>query len=168
MSTYAVGDIQGCLEPLICLLESADFDPQKDRLWVAGDLINRGPKSLESLRYLYHMRDSITVVLGNHDLHLLAVAEGIQSVKPADTLQEILDAPDCDELLNWLRQQKLVHCENGYVMSHAGIPPCWTIEEAQTYSQEIEAILRGADLPNNNYHDYLKTMYGNEPECWRR
>ena len=109
MTVYAVGDLQGCLQPLQCLLKEVAFDPAKDRLWLVGDLVNRGPQSLETLRFLYAMRDSLTCVLGNHDLHLLAVAHNRERLKKGDTLQEILDAPDRDDLLNWLRQQKLLH-----------------------------------------------------------
>ena len=109
MTTYAVGDLQGCLKPLQCLLERVKFDPKVDRLWLVGDLINRGPDSLGTLRFLYAMRDSVTCVLGNHDLHLLAVAHNVERLKKNDTLQEVLDAPDRDDLLDWLRQQKIMH-----------------------------------------------------------
>jgi bis(5'-nucleosyl)-tetraphosphatase (symmetrical) len=105
MATYAVGDLQGCLSPLKCLLERVAFDPQKDTLWLVGDLVNRGPQSLETLRYLFSIRQSLVCVLGNHDLHLLAVWQNIERLKKSDTLKEILDAPDCIELLEWLRQQ---------------------------------------------------------------
>ena len=109
MALYAVGDLQGCLEPLQCLLQKVNFNPQIDRLWLVGDLVNRGPQSLETLRFLYGMRQSVTCVLGNHDLHLLAVAYNIERLKKADTLREIIEAPDCDQLIDWLRQQKLMH-----------------------------------------------------------
>ncbi|WP_256677082.1 symmetrical bis(5'-nucleosyl)-tetraphosphatase, partial [Pseudomonas sp. PICF6] len=109
MATYAVGDLQGCLDPLKCLLERVAFDPQKDTLWLVGDLVNRGPQSLETLRFLYNIRDSLVCVLGNHDLHLLAAWQNIERLKKSDTLSEILDAPDCVELLEWLRLQKLMH-----------------------------------------------------------
>lgn len=164
MATYVVGDIQGCLEPLQQLLINVNFNPSIDRLWVAGDMINRGPQSLETLRFLYLMRNSLKVVLGNHDLHLLAVAAGYRKPNPADTLDEILVAPDRDSLLEWLRQQKLLHHDAylGYTMVHAGIPPQWTLNEAQSYAQEVEKILQG-----NRISKFLEEMYGNEPNKWR-
>lgn len=163
MATYAVGDIQGCLKPLKCLLKKVSFVPGRDTLWVCGDLVNRGPESLETLRFLYAMRDSVVAVLGNHDLHLLAVAWNKQKPKPKDTLQEILDAPDRDSLLAWLRQLKLLHhdSEIGYAMSHAGIPPNWTLSEALQHSEEVEKVLQSDELAN-----YLSHMYGNQPDRW--
>lgn len=163
MSTYAVGDIQGCLEPLQALLIKINFSPAKDSLWVAGDLINRGPESLQTLRLLYHLRDSSKIVLGNHDLHLLASAAGYRSPTPSDTINEIITAPDRDVLLEWLRQQPLVHHDKslGYTMVHAGIPPQWSIKDALTYSAEIEAVLR-----SNKIVSFFKHMYGNNPDRW--
>lgn len=164
MTTYAVGDLQGCLKPLKCLLERVAFDPGKDRLWVAGDLVNRGPQSLETLRFLYHMRDSVNCVLGNHDLHLLAVSRNIERLKKSDTLQDILDAPDRDDLLDWLRQQPLMHHdrERNLSMVHAGIAPIWTIEKALKRAAEVEEVLRDdSRLPS-----FLDGMYGNEPNVW--
>ena len=136
MATYAVGDLQGCLEPLKCLLRQVAFDPAHDRLWLVGDLVNRGPQSLETLRFLYGMRDSLVCVLGNHDLHLLAAAKNIERLKKSDTLREILDAPDCDELLEWVRQQKLMHYDEtrDVAMVHAGIPPQWSMRLTGSYS----------------------------------
>lgn len=164
MSTYAVGDLQGCLQPLQCLLQEVAFDPAKDRLWLVGDLVNRGPQSLETLRFLYAMRDSLTCVLGNHDLHLLAVAHNIENLKKADTLQEILDAPDRDDLLDWLRQQKLLHydAERDCVLVHAGIPPQWTLDKALKRAAEVEAVLQD-DL---RLPQFLEGMYGNQPTLW--
>lgn len=161
MATYAVGDIQGCLEPLQCLLASAGFNPKIDKLWCAGDIVNRGPQSLKTLRYLFQKRERITIVLGNHDLHLMAVAEGIRPPHRSDTFDEILNAPDRDELLLWLRQQALVHREGQWLMVHAGLPVQWSVEETIARAREIEQILRGDDYPL-----FLKAMYGNEPECW--
>lgn len=164
MATYAVGDLQGCLEPLKCLLEQVAFDPSKDRLWLVGDLVNRGPQSLETLRFLYAMRDSLVCVLGNHDLHLLAVAHNIERLKKNDTLQEILDAPERQNLLGWLRQQKLMHydAERDIALVHAGIPPQWTVEKALKRAAEVEEALRDdARLPL-----FLDGMYGNEPAKW--
>ncbi len=164
MAVYAVGDLQGCLDPLKCLLERVAFDPLKDKLWLAGDLVNRGPQSLETLRYLYAMRDALVVVLGNHDLHLLAVAHNVERLKKQDTLSEILDAPDRQELLDWLRQQKLVHhdAQRDFAMVHAGIPPQWTLKKALKRAAEVEEVLRDdLRLPL-----FLDGMYGNEPAKW--
>jgi bis(5'-nucleosyl)-tetraphosphatase (symmetrical) len=164
MATYAVGDLQGCLEPLKCLLKRVHFDPAVDRLWLVGDLVNRGPQSLETLRYLYRMRDALTCVLGNHDLHLLAAAHNIERLKKNDTLQDILDAPDRADLLDWLRQQKLLHydVERNMALVHAGIPPQWSLQKALRRAAEVEEALRDdTRLPL-----FLDGMYGNEPARW--
>lgn len=163
MATYAIGDIQGCLEPLKALLKKFDFNREKDRLWIAGDLVNRGPDSLPTLRFLYELREHIDIVLGNHDLHLLAVAAGFKKPTPSDTLDEILVAPDRSDLLNWLRMQPLVHHDSSlnFTMVHAGIPPQWSVNEALTYAKEVEDILKG-----NHINDFLKVMYGNNPNSW--
>ncbi|MWK54625.1 symmetrical bis(5'-nucleosyl)-tetraphosphatase [Pseudomonas otitidis] len=164
MTTYAVGDLQGCLDPLKCLLDRVAFDPARDRLWLVGDLVNRGPKSLETLRFLFAMRDSVTCVLGNHDLHLLAVAHNVERLKKSDTLREIIEAPDAGDLLDWLRRQKLVHYDEArdIAMVHAGIPPMWTLAKALKRAAEVEeALLDDARLPL-----FLEGMYGNDPVCW--
>jgi len=164
MTTYAVGDLQGCLDPLKCLLDRVAFDPARDRLWLVGDLVNRGPKSLETLRFLFAMRDSVTCVLGNHDLHLLAVAHNVERLKKSDTLREIIEAPDAGDLLDWLRRQKLVHYDEArdIAMVHAGIPPMWTLAKALKRAAEVEeALLDDARLPL-----FLEGMYGNDPSCW--
>lgn len=165
MATYAVGDIQGCLEPLQTLLVKTQFNPQRDRLWVAGDMINRGPESLKALRFLYHLRHCLKVVLGNHDLHLLAVASGHRKPSSSDTLKAIMEASDRDILLEWIRQQPLIHHDAnlGYTMVHAGIPPQWTLQKALKRAREVEAVLR-----SDGIHRYLKSMYGNEPRGWRK
>ena len=164
MATYAVGDLQGCLQPLQALLDEVSFDPANDRLWLVGDLINRGPASLETLRFLYKMRDSLTIVLGNHDLHFLATYWHRDFLKPYDTLQEILDAPDCAELVAWLRQQKLIHYDPAYnsILVHAGIPPMWSLEQAMSLAAEVEAVLQD----DQKISDYLLNMYGNKPKRW--
>ncbi|WP_308725321.1 symmetrical bis(5'-nucleosyl)-tetraphosphatase [Metapseudomonas otitidis] len=164
MTTYAVGDLQGCLDPLKCLLDRVAFEPVRDRLWLVGDLVNRGPKSLETLRFLFAMRDSVTCVLGNHDLHLLAVAHNVERLKKSDTLREIIEAPDAGDLLDWLRRQKLVHYDEArdIAMVHAGIPPMWTLAKALKRAAEVEeALLDDARLPL-----FLEGMYGNDPACW--
>ena len=164
MAVYAVGDLQGCLTPLKRLLERVAFDPAKDKLWLVGDLVNRGPESLETLRFLYRMRESLVCVLGNHDLHLLAVGRNIERLKKGDTLREILQAPDCDELLNWLRQQSLLHydAERDTALVHAGIPPQWTLKKALKCASEVEQALRDDNLIG----PYLDGMYGNDPAKW--
>lgn len=163
MATYAIGDIQGCYDEFMALLELARFKPKKDKLWVAGDMINRGPKSLETLRYIKGLRDSAVVVLGNHDLHLLAIAHKIQKSGSSDTAIQILKAPDRRELLDWLRQQPLVHYDKKrkYAMVHAGIPPKWSIKKTLSLASEVEAALRGSD-----YKKFLANMYGDSPCRW--
>ncbi|MDX9874162.1 MAG: symmetrical bis(5'-nucleosyl)-tetraphosphatase [Spongiibacteraceae bacterium] len=163
MARYAVGDLQGCLDPLLRLLERVAFDPTCDQLWSVGDLVNRGPQSLAALRYFYELGDAARVVLGNHDLHLLAVAEGIQPVKQGDTIDDILSAPDRDALLSWLRQQPLFYQDprGDFAMAHAGIAPDWNFEQAQCLSDELQEVLRGPLCRH-----YLETMYGDEPDHW--
>lgn len=171
MATYVVGDIQGCYKPLRRLLRSVDFNPSADRLWCVGDLINRGPKSLKTLRFLRELGDAVTVVLGNHDLHFLALYHDCapDSVSNRHTLHDLLAAPDCDELAHWLRHQPLAHhaCElsNGqlqhYLMVHAGVAPQWTLQRTLELAAEIEQALQGPD-----FKDYLRAMYGNFPDRW--
>lgn len=163
MATYAIGDIQGCLEPLQCLLKKIAFDPTKDKLWLAGDLINRGPDTLATLRFLYKMRASISLVLGNHDLHFIAVYYGLRKPGKNDTLDQLLIAPDRADLVYWLRQQKLVHHDPDlhFTMVHAGIPPQWSLDEALARAREVEAILQ-SDRPEF----LLENMYGNLPARW--
>lgn len=163
MATYAIGDIQGCLEPLQCLLKKIAFDPLQDRLWLAGDLINRGPDTLATLRFLYQIRASITVVLGNHDLHFIAVYYGLRKRGKNDTLDELLRAPDCADLVYWLRQQKLMHHDSalGFTMVHAGIPPQWDLHDALSYAREVEHVLQSEKI-----EDFLANMYGNLPSRW--
>ena len=164
MATYAVGDLQGCLKPLQCLLKRVAFDPAQDKLWLVGDLVNRGPESLATLRFLYSIRSALTCVLGNHDLHLLAVAHNTERLKKGDTLREVIDAPDAADLLEWLRQQKLLHYDEARntALVHAGIPPQWNISKALKRAAEIEEALRDdVRLPL-----FLDGMYGNEPAKW--
>ncbi|HKB59452.1 MAG TPA: symmetrical bis(5'-nucleosyl)-tetraphosphatase, partial [Gallionellaceae bacterium] len=130
MAIYAVGDIQGCAAELERLLEVIQFDPARDKVWLVGDLVNRGPASRRVLHLVRSLGESAITVLGNHDLHLLAVAEGVAEQHRTDTLDEILNAPDCAELLEWLRHQRLLHAEDGYVLVHAGLLPQWTVEQA--------------------------------------
>jgi len=161
MAVYAVGDIQGCLQPLKRLLDEAKFNWDKDTLWVVGDIVNRGPESLKALRYVYKHRERVVCVLGNHDLHLLAVANGLRKPSRSDTLQKVLEAHDRDELLRWLRHRPLIHSENGYTMVHAGIPHIWSLEQAHEYAAEVEAALRGPE-----WRKFLARMYGGTPRRW--
>jgi bis(5'-nucleosyl)-tetraphosphatase (symmetrical) len=161
VSTYVVGDIQGCLEPLKCLLQEVNFDRERDVLWSVGDVINRGPDNLGTLRFMYELRDSLVLVLGNHDLHLLAVAAGIRKPSRSDTLDEILAAPDKEILLAWLQQQPLMHRQHGYLMVHAGIPPQWSAQQAMNYAGEVHKVLQGPKA-----RTFLQEMYGNEPHQW--
>lgn len=164
MATYAVGDIQGCYDELALLLERLKFDPAADRLWVVGDLVNRGPRSLEVIRLVRSLGESAISVLGNHDLHLLAVRYGGHRPKLGDTFEEVLTVSDRDEICDWLRSLPLlVHDEAlGYVMSHAGVPHIWSLEQAKLLAREVEAVIQG-----DGHREYFAAMYGNEPECWR-
>lgn len=163
MALYAIGDIQGCYDELQRLLEKLRFDAHADRLWLVGDLVNRGPKSLEVLRFIKSLGAGAVAVLGNHDLHLLAVAAGIERLKPGDTFGPIQQAPDRDELLDWLRHRPLLHHDPalGYALLHAGLPPQWDLAQAQRCAKEVESVLRGKD-----YKEFFKHMYGNEPDLW--
>lgn len=145
MSLYVVGDLQGCFGAFQRLLALISFDPRHDRLWLVGDLVNRGEASLEILRWASRHETSVTAVLGNHDIHLLTVAEGIGRAKPGDTLDAVLAAPDRRELLDWLRRRPLVHREGPVVMVHAGFLPRWTLEESASRSLEVHQILRGSE-----------------------
>ncbi|MFT5082895.1 MAG: bis(5'-nucleosyl)-tetraphosphatase (symmetrical) [Lentisphaeria bacterium] len=164
MATYAVGDIQGCLDSLRSLLNLVGFSKQRDYLWVLGDLVNRGPDSLNTLRYIKELGSAAQIVLGNHDLHLLATAATNSPLRRKDTLSDILKADDRDELMTWLKSWPLVHRDStlGYAMVHAGIPPIWNIEQALKYSNEIERVLQSEQAAS-----FFKAMYGNEPTKWR-
>ena len=160
MATFAVGDVQGCHRALQRLLERASFDPARDRLWLTGDLVNRGPDSLAVLRWVCGLGDRATVVLGNHDLHLLAIASGAARAKRRDTIAQVLEAPDREELLDWLRHQRLMHQENGFAMVHAGLLPEWSIAKALELAREVERELR--ESPRRLF----ESMYGDEPARW--
>jgi bis(5'-nucleosyl)-tetraphosphatase (symmetrical) len=164
MAVYAIGDLQGCYDELQALLERIAFNPADDRLWFVGDIVNRGQQSLECLRFVAALGDSAITVLGNHDLCLIAASLGIRKYAAKDTLDAILSAPDCDELLYWLRQQPLFHRDSklGYCMAHAGLAPEWTVEEALDLAEEAHNIIRGED-----YAEFFAAMYGNQPNRWR-
>jgi bis(5'-nucleosyl)-tetraphosphatase (symmetrical) len=162
MSTYAIGDIQGCYDSLLRLLERCAFDPATDRLWLVGDLVNRGPHSLETLRLIKSLGPAAITVLGNHDLYLLMVAKGGAKFRGNDdTIQEILDAPDCAELLDWLRHQPICHTEGEYCLVHAGLLPQWTTARARELAREVEGALQGA-----NFREFILNLWGSEPAGW--
>ena len=162
MATYAIGDLQGCYDSLLRLLDKLNFNESKDTLWFAGDLVNRGPDSLSTLRFVKSLSDNAITVLGNHDLHLLAIAAKHKKTKDSG-LKEILNADDADDLLNWLRKQPLLHHDPqlNFTMVHAGIYPDWDLQDAQKYANELEAVLRSDD-----YLDFIFNMYGNLPDKW--
>jgi len=161
VTTYAIGDIQGCYHAFQALLQRIRFDTKLDQLWLVGDLVNRGSGSLEVLRWCYAHQDSLRVVLGNHDLHALVVAEGIVAPHKGDTLDALLAAEDRDILLNWLRRQRLMYQEDNYLLVHAGLLPQWTAEQALRYAAEVECALQSDD-----YLYFLTHMYGNLPDQW--
>ncbi len=163
MATYAIGDIQGCLEPLERLLDQLDFRPGPDRLWLTGDLVNRGPDSAAVVRMIRSLGEHATTVLGNHDLHLLAVRYGSARLKRRDTLDELLDAPDSEDLLEWLKHQPLAHFDADLdtLLVHAGCPPEWNVDEVLQRAAEVETALR-SDSPEHFFRD----MYGDQPDRW--
>ena len=161
MATYAIGDVQGCYDELRALLARVDFVSQRDRLWFVGDLVNRGPKSLEVLRFVRSLGDRAVVVLGNHDLHLVCLAEGQARARDDDTLGAVLAAPDARELVDWLRTRPLMHVEGRHAMVHAGLLPQWTLDKAVSLAGEVEAALR-----SSNYRDFLAALYGSKPVRW--
>jgi bis(5'-nucleosyl)-tetraphosphatase (symmetrical) len=161
MATFAIGDLQGCYRQFEQLLDLISFDRGQDRLWLVGDIVNRGSDSLEILRFVKGLTGAVTVVLGNHDLHLLMVAEGCASLSPNDTIQDILSAPDREELLDWLRQQKLLHVDGNYAMVHAGLLPSWSIAQASELARAAEAAIQGEE-----FHEFCRHMYGDHPDHW--
>ncbi|MGY8870305.1 MAG: symmetrical bis(5'-nucleosyl)-tetraphosphatase [Pseudomonadales bacterium] len=162
MATYAIGDIQGCFDELQNLLNVINFN-NDDTLWLCGDLVNRGPKSLETLRFIKQLDRQAVSVLGNHDLHLLAIHNGAIKKKKSDTLDTILNAPDRDELMNWLQQQPLLHSDTSlnFTMVHAGIPPLWSTRKAHRLALEVENILKSSQAKA-----FFEHMYGNSPKKW--
>lgn len=161
MSTYVIGDVQGCLSDLLEMLEVVAFDPAHDRVWLTGDLVNRGEDSAGVLRWCMRHDDQVSVVLGNHDLHLLAVAEGFVLPHRKDTLSELLGATDRDAMLDWLRQQPLLHREGDNLMIHAGLFPDWDLTQAEALAIELQEVLTGS-----RWRKFLAGMYGNEPRLW--
>jgi len=162
MAVYAVGDIQGCHDEFLALLDRLRFDPAADRLWLVGDLVNRGPRSLEVLRTVRDLGDAAVVVLGNHDLHLLALAGGQRRRRREPELETVLQAPDRDELLDWLAARPLLHRDVriGWTLLHAGLPPQWTVDDAARAAREVERALVQDPL------EFVAHMYGNQPDTW--
>ena len=160
MATYAIGDVQGCFDELRQLLAAIGFGAA-DRLWFVGDLVNRGPKSLDVLRFVRSLGERAVAVLGNHDLHLLAQHAGVEQVRADDTFADVLEAPDADELIAWLRRRPMVHAEGDFAMVHAGLLPQWTIARALELGKEVEQSLAGP-----RYREFLANMYGAEPDRW--
>jgi bis(5'-nucleosyl)-tetraphosphatase (symmetrical) len=154
MATYAIGDVQGCFNALDRLTNQIEFDPSRDHLWFTGDLVNRGPDSLRVLRYIKDLGKSATTVLGNHDLFLIAVAAGIATLRSKDTIADVLNAPDRDDLITWLRRQRLVYRDQEFMLVHAGLLPQWSIDETEGLGGEVESFLQGTD-----YKDLLHALY---------
>tara|TARA_R100001163_G_C5065192_1_gene203036 strand:- start:1746 stop:2570 length:825 start_codon:yes stop_codon:yes gene_type:complete len=169
LAVYAVGDIQGCYKPLVKLLDKINFDPASDRLWCVGDLVNRGPDSLKTLRFLKQLGPAFTAVLGNHDLHFMALATGAFDGGKKKTLKKLLQAPDCLELCEWVRTLPILHHEvldtskgqEAFLMVHAGFAPGWTLKQVLAYAHEVENTLQGKD-----YLKFLQKMYGDKPDIW--
>lgn len=163
MAVYAIGDVQGCYSKLCRLLEKLNFDPASDKLWFCGDLVNRGPESLETLRFIKSLKDRAVTVLGNHDLHLLALYHGGKKVSATDSLFPLLNSPDCAELLEWLQSKPLLHYDPDHkaILVHAGVHPEWTLEQAISLAAEMEALLQGAEMG-----DFFRHMYGDKPDQW--
>ncbi len=163
MATYAIGDVQGCFDELQALLTQIKFNSDRDQLWFCGDLVNRGPKSLQTLRFIRSLDSNAITVLGNHDLHLLATAYDHQKPGKKDTFDELLKADDAEELFNWLRQQPLLHhdADKKVTLLHAGIHPSWSIGKAQLLAKEMEQVLQ-----SDNHVNFYKHMYGDKPSNW--
>ena len=161
MAVYLIGDVQGCDEALGRLLQTLDFSPSRDSLYLLGDLVNRGPDSLGVLRRMQALQGSAHCLLGNHDLHTLALAAGVRRTSRMDTLDALLLAPDRDGLMNWLRQQAMALQAHGVLMVHAGVLPQWSATDTLTLAAEVEQVLRGP-----HWKDFLTQMYGNEPARW--
>lgn len=161
MATYAIGDVQGCCDALHALLGEVGYSPSRDMLWFVGDLVNRGTQSADVLRFVRSLGERAIVVHGNHDLHTLAVAVGKAKRRADDTLEDLLDAPDRDELLDWLRMRPLLHVDREYVMVHAGLLPSWSLAQAADLAAEVEAALRAPA-----HRELYASLYGARPAAW--
>lgn len=169
MATYAIGDIQGCWQELKKLLKKVDFG-KKDELWLCGDLVNRGPESLAVLRFLRDLDGRCKIALGNHDLHFLAILFGGHQPTQKDTLDELLAAPEVEQLGHWLRQQRLLYRERDHILVHAGVPPKWGAKQAEAYADEVTAVMGGKKATSKKgalgFADFFRDLYGNEPPLW--
>lgn len=164
MAVYAIGDVQGCYDPFRRLLDKLNFEPSRDALWLTGDLVNRGPKSLKTLRFVVSLGDCVNTVLGNHDLHLLALAAGaVRYGRRFSALEKLLQAPDADELCAWLRQRPLAHYDDELksLLVHAGTHPSWGVKKTLARAAEVEDVLR-----NGDFRTLLGKMYGDTPNRW--
>lgn len=163
MTIYAIGDVQGCFDALKNLLKEIHFSEDKDQLWFTGDIVNRGPDSLKVLEFVKSLKDNAITVLGNHDLHMLAVLTGLEKQRRKDTLDDIIHSPRKHQIIDWVRQLPLLHLnpDSNFVMVHAGLYPDWNIAEASSYAQEVERVLQG-----DNFTDFFRNMYGNQPSKW--
>jgi bis(5'-nucleosyl)-tetraphosphatase (symmetrical) len=161
MSIYAIGDVQGCFDELKQLLAQFRFDEKSDELWLVGDLVNRGPKSLEVLRFVKQLGQRAEVVLGNHDLHLVTQFEGFERPRNDDTFGDVLAAPDAKQLVDWLRTRRIMHLHGGYAMVHAGLLPQWSIATALSLARQVEEALAAP-----GYREFLRNMYGSKPDEW--
>ena len=165
MATYAIGDVQGCYDELMDLVALVDFDPSIDRFWFTGDLIDRGPKSLDVLRYVKGLGHAAVTVLGNHDLSLIAAAAGHRRRSKRtkrDGIDEVLEADDAAELVDWLRHRPLVHHERGHLLIHAGVLPAWSADDVLARASEVERALR-----SDEWRELCANMYGDEPRAWQ-
>jgi len=164
MALFAIGDIQGCYDELRVLLDKMHFDPWRDHVWFVGDLVTRGPRSLETLRFVRKLGDAATVVLGNHDLTAIARHAGAKPVRRGSDTEQLMRAPDIDELIEWLRFRPLLHEDEalGYTLVHAGLPPQWDRDQAHACAREVESVLQGPD-----YTKFLRHMYGDHPDRWK-
>ena len=161
MAIYAIGDVQGCYDQLRRLLDKIEFNEHDDKLWFVGDLVNRGSKSLETLRFIKGLGDAAVVVLGNHDLHLMAAACEPIAENFRKALTQVLLAPDCGELIHWLRHRPLFYCDDTFALVHAGVPPQWSLKQASSLAREVETVLQG-----NHFPILMKAMYGDKPDLW--
>jgi len=161
MATYAVGDVQGCYDELQALLAKVAFHPARDVLWFVGDLVNRGPKSLEVLRFVRSLGERAVTVLGNHDFHLIAQFEGVERAREGDTLESVLAAPDAKVLVDWLRQRPMMHLGRDFALVHAGLLPQWSVAKALELAREVERALAAP-----TYREFLGCLYGNQPDRW--
>ncbi len=163
MAIYAIGDVQGCFDELKALVEKISFNPKLDHLWFVGDLVNRGPNSLETLRWVKSLGDRAITVLGNHDLHLLAAFAGVKQINSSSSLYPVLQANDVEELIDWLRNRPLMHFDQklNFAMVHGGIIPQWSIKKALSRAKEVETGLR-----SKKYKEFLENMYGDKPDQW--